>query len=248
MRFAPHTDDEVREMLAACGLDSLDDLFAHVPEELRVDGELDLPEGISEMELIGELRRLAGRNRHADDLICFAGGGAYDHYVPAVVWALAGRSELYTSYTPYQPELSQGVLQALFEYQSMICELTGLEVSNASQYDGPTSLVEAAHMARAATGRSRLLLAPGLDPRYRETLRTYGAGEHFELEDLAEEDGLVRVPERLPDGVAAVVVQHPNALGLLEPVRELFALARAAGARAVQVFDPLSLGRTGPAG
>src|SRR5690242_21781049 len=117
-------------MLAACGLQSLDDLFAHVPEGLRLTGELDVPEGLSEMELLGELRRLAGRNRHVDDLVCFAGGGAYDHYVPAVVWALAGRSELYTSYTPYQPELSQGVLQALFEYQSMICDLTGLEVSN----------------------------------------------------------------------------------------------------------------------
>src|SRR5207302_8455779 len=119
------------------GLSSLEDLFAHVPEGLRVRGELAVPEGVSEMELLAELRRLAGRNRHVDDLLCFAGGGAYDHYVPAVVWALAGRSELYTSYTPYQPELSQGVLQALFEYQSMICELTALEVSNASLYDGP---------------------------------------------------------------------------------------------------------------
>src|SRR5690349_21870968 len=163
-------------MLSACGLESLDQLFEHVPEPLRVRGELDLPEGLSEMELVREMRRLAARDRHADDLVCFAGGGAYDHYVPAVVWALAGRSELYTSYTPYQPELSQGVLQALFEYQSMVCDLTGLEVSNASQYDGPTSLVEAAHMARAATGRSRILLAPGLDPRYRETLATYSAG------------------------------------------------------------------------
>ena len=248
VRFAPHTDDEVREMLAACGLGSLDDLFAHVPEALRVEGELDLPEGLSEMELIAELRRLAGRNRHADDLVSFAGGGAYDHYVPAAVWALAGRSELYTSYTPYQPELSQGVLQALFEYQSMICELTDLEVSNASLYDGPTALVEAVHMACAATGRTRLLLAPGLDPRYRETLRTYGAGEHFELEDLPGEDGILRLPPRLPDGVAAVVVQHPNALGILEPVREAFAVAAAAGARAIQVFDPLSLGVLAPPG
>jgi glycine dehydrogenase subunit 1 len=194
VRFAPHTDAEVREMLSACGLESLDQLFEHVPEPLRVRGELDLPEGLSEMELQAELRRLAARDRHADDLVCFAGGGAYDHYVPAVVWALAGRSELYTSYTPYQPELSQGVLQALFEYQSMVCDLTDLEVSNASQYDGPTSLVEAAHMARTATGRSRILLAPGLDPRYRETLATYGAGEHFELEVLPEDRGIVRLP------------------------------------------------------
>src|SRR5688572_9786458 len=174
MRFAPHTEQDVREMLAACGLSSLDDLFSHLPRAVRLERELDIPPGLSEMELADEMRRLAGRNRHSDDFVCFAGGGAYDHYVPAVVWALAGRSELYTSYTPYQPELSQGVLQALFEYQSMIRDLTGLEVSNASLYDGPTSLVEAVHMATSATGRERVLVSEALDPRYRQTLRTYG--------------------------------------------------------------------------
>ena len=137
MRFAPHTDDDVRDMLAACGLSSIEDLFAQIPPSVRLDRPLDLPQGVSEMELVADLRKLAARNRHADDLVCFAGAGAYDHYVPSVVWALAGRSELYTSYTPYQPELSQGVLQALFEYQSMICELTGLEVSNASLRRSP---------------------------------------------------------------------------------------------------------------
>src|SRR5881296_945663 len=157
-------------MLEACGLSSIDELFSHIPPKLRLKGELSVPDGLSEMELVSEMRRLAGRNRHADDLGCFAGGGAYDHYVPAVVWALAGRSELYTSYTPYQPELSQGVLQALFEYQSLICEMTGLEVSNASLYDGPTALVETVHMARAATGRHRVLLAGGLDEHYARTL------------------------------------------------------------------------------
>ncbi|HEX9312097.1 MAG TPA: glycine dehydrogenase, partial [Actinomycetota bacterium] len=156
MRFAPHTDSDVEEMLAACGLSSIDDLFAHLPTRMTLDRELAVAPGMSEMELVGELKRLAGRNRHADEFVCFAGGGAYDHYVPALVWALAGRSELYTSYTPYQPELSQGVLQALFEYQSLVCELTALEVSNASLYDGPTALVEAANMARAATGRTRV--------------------------------------------------------------------------------------------
>ena len=146
-------------MLAACGLESLDDLYRHIPAQLRVQGELDLPEGLSEVALVSELRRLAGRNLDMNRLVCFAGGGAYDHYVPAAVWALAGRSELYTSYTPYQPELSQGVLQALFEYQSMICELTGLEISNASLYDGPTALVEAVHMAVGATRRRRVLVS-----------------------------------------------------------------------------------------
>jgi glycine dehydrogenase subunit 1 len=241
MRFAPHTDLDVREMLSACGLSSLEDLFSHLPEGVRLDRELEIPLGLSEMELAEEMRRLAGRNRHADDFVCFAGGGAYDHYVPAVVWALAGRSELYTSYTPYQPELSQGVLQALFEYQSMIRDLTGLEVSNASLYDGPTSLVEAVHMATSATGRERVLVSEALDPRYRQTLRTYGAGEHFVVEVVPAPRGTTAPPAIGPD-VAAVVVQHPNYFGNLEDVRPVFEAARTAGARAIHVFDPLSLG------
>jgi glycine dehydrogenase subunit 1 len=247
VRFAPHTDQDVREMLAACGRSSLDELFAHIPERYRLDRELGIPAGLSEMELVAEMRRLAGRNRHADELVCFAGGGAYDHYVPAVVWALAGRSELYTSYTPYQPELSQGVLQALFEYQSMICSLTGLDVSNASLYDGPTALVEAVHMATGATGRSRVLVAGTVDPRYVETLRTYGAGEHFTIEIVAAPGGTVAV-DAVGDDVAAVVLQHPNRYGNLEPARDAFAGARAAGARSIQVFDPLSLGVLAPPG
>jgi glycine dehydrogenase subunit 1 len=241
VRFTPHTDSDVQEMLAACGLGSLDDLFAHLPAGVTLDRALDIAEGLSEMELVAELGRLAGRNRHADDLVCFAGGGAYDHFVPAVVWALAGRSELYTSYTPYQPELSQGVLQALFEYQSMICELTGLEVSNASLYDGPTALVEAVHMATSATHRERILVSGALDRRYVDTIRTYGAGEHFSVEVVQAEGGLTSVPV-LSDDVAAVVVQHPNVWGNLDRVREVFEAAAAAGARSIQVFDPLSLG------
>jgi glycine cleavage system P protein (glycine dehydrogenase) subunit 1 len=242
VRFAPHTDDDVREMLAACGLSSLGELFAHLPAGVRLDRELAIPAGLSEMELVDDLRRLAGRNRHLDDVVCFAGGGAYDHYVPSVVWALAGRSELYTSYTPYQPELSQGVLQALFEYQSMICELTGLEVSNASLYDGPTALVEAVHMATGATRRERILVSGEMDPRYIETLRTYGAGEHYRIELLEPDRGvtLFHHEERDIEDVAAVVYQSPNKWGILE--NPAFEAAREAGARSIQVFDPLSLG------
>jgi glycine cleavage system P protein (glycine dehydrogenase) subunit 1 len=247
MRFAPHTDDDVRDMLAAVGLDTVEELFAQIPASVRLDRELDLPDGVSEMELVGDLRELASRNRHADELVCFAGSGAYDHYVPSVVWALAGRSELYTSYTPYQPELSQGVLQALFEYQSMICELTGLEVSNASLYDGPTALVEAVNMARAATKRHRVLLSGALDARYVETLRTYGGGAGYEPELWDVPDGRGGSPS-MDDEVAAVVVQHPNVYGALEPCRELFAAARGSGARAIQIFDPLSLGVLAPPG
>src|SRR5919197_2367055 len=245
MRFAPHTDDDVRDMLAACDLESLDQLFDQIPPSVRVEGSLDIPEGVSEMEILADLRLLAAQNRHADDLICFAGAGAYDHYVPQVVWALAGRSELYTSYTPYQPELSQGVLQALFEYQSMICELTGLDVSNASLYDGPTSLVEAVNMARAATKRGRVLVSAAVDPRYVEVLSTYGRGVGYEPETFEVEGGRGGAPN-LRDDVAAVVIQHPNHHGLLEPARDVFARAREAGARCIQIFDPLSLGVLAP--
>src|SRR6266536_2341833 len=241
MRFAPHTDDDVREMLARIGLDGLDALFDQIPPSVRLDRPLDLPEGVSEMEILADLRALAAADRNADDLVCFAGAGAYDHYVPSVVWALAGRSEFYTSYTPYQPELSQGVLQALFEYQSMICELTGLEVSNASLYDGPTALVEAVHMARAATGRSRILVSGAVDRRYVQTLRTYGRGAGYEPEAIPSSGGLTAPPE-VGNDVAAVIVQHPNFYGNLDRAREIFDAARAAGARAVQVFDPQSLG------
>jgi glycine dehydrogenase subunit 1 len=247
LRFAPHTEEDVREMLGVLGLESLDDLYAHIPAPVLLDRPLDIPSGRSEMELLADLRRLADRNRHADDLVCFAGGGAYDHYVPAAVWALAGRSELQTSYTPYQPELSQGVLQALFEYQSMIGDLTRLPVSNASLYDGPTALVEAVNLARSATGRDGVLVARTVDPRYVETLRTYGQGAGYEVERWDGDDGRSTIPE-VGERVACVIVQHPNAFGVLEPAREVFAAAREAGARAIQVFDPLSLGVLAPPG
>jgi glycine dehydrogenase subunit 1 len=248
MQFAPHTDQDVRDMLAACGLESLDDLFAHLPPGVVLGRDLAIPEGLSELDLVREMASLAARNRHADDAVCFAGGGAYDHYVPALVWALAGRSELYTSYTPYQPELSQGVLQALFEYQSMVCDLTALEVSNASLYDGATALVEAVHMALAATRRTRVLVSEAVDPRYWAALRTYGRGAGYEPEPMRLGDGLTSAQQAVGDDVAAVVVQHPNVFGNLEPVRELFAAAASAGARAIQVFDPLSLGVLAPPG
>ena len=233
-------------MLSVIGLSSLDELFDQIPPTVRLDGALGLPDGVSELEIVEDLRRLAARNRHLDDLVCFAGAGAYDHYVPSVVWTLAARSEFSTAYTPYQPELSQGVLQALFEFQSMVCELTGLEVSNASLYDGATALVEAVNMARTGE-RSRVLVSEGVDPRMVETLRTYGKGSGYEPEVFGAEGGRGGSPA-VGDDVAAMVVQHPNVLGILEPARELFAAAREGGAKAIQVFDPLSLGVLAPPG
>src|SRR4029453_647480 len=175
-------------MLAAVGASSIDDLFSQIPGPLRLERPLDLPRGVSEQEVLADLASLARANMVGDDLICFAGAGAYDHFVPSVVWALAGRSELYTSHTPYQPQLSQGVLQTLYEYQSMVCELTALDVSNASLYDGATALVEAVNMARAG-GRSRILVADGVAPRRVQTLRTYGRGSGYAPEPLEGDAG-----------------------------------------------------------
>jgi glycine dehydrogenase subunit 1 len=238
--FAPHTEHEIREMLATIDVPSLDHLFDQIPEPVRLGRALAMPQGISEMELVADLREHASRDLSMDDLVCFAGAGAYDHYVPSVVWALAARSEFYTSYTPYQPELSQGVLQVLFEYQSMICELTGMEVANASLYDGPTGLAEAVHMTLAAP-RRRVLVSRSLDPRYVELLETIGRGAGYAPEPF---DGVPEVGAE----VAAVIVQHPDVYGELMPVREIFEAAHADGAKAIQVFDPLSLGVLAPPG
>jgi glycine dehydrogenase subunit 1 len=246
VKFTPHTGSEIEEMLTAIGVSSLDALFEQIPSSVRLEGSLGLPQGVSELEIVEDLGRLAGRSRHVDDLVCFAGAGAYDHYIPSVVWALAARSEFSTAYTPYQPELSQGILQTLFEFQSMVCELTDLEVSNASLYDGATALVEAVNMARTGD-RRRVLVSEAVDPRLLDTLRTYGKGSGYEPEVFATQGGRGGSPA-VGDDVAAVVVQHPNVFGILEPVSELFAIAREGGAKTIQVFDPLSLGVLAPPG
>jgi glycine dehydrogenase subunit 1 len=233
-------------MLDALGLASLDDLFEQIPADVRLDRPLAVPDGVSEQEVLADLSSLARRNRSAEDLVCFAGAGAYDHYVPSVVWALAGRSEFMTSYTPYQPELSQGVLQALFEFQSMVCELTAMEVSNASLYDGSTALVEAVNMMRGG-GKTRVMVSAGVDPRHVATLATYGRGSGAMPELLPTNEGVTPAPS--PDAdVAAVVVQHPNRYGLLEDVATIAEAAHGAGAKLIQVFDPMSLGILAPPG
>src|SRR5690242_12614948 len=170
MHYVPHTDEEVATMLADLGLGSIDELFDAIPAALRLAaGDLDVAPGLSEPDTIAEVERLAGANQ---PLTCFAGGGAYDHEVPAAVRRLAFRSEFVTAYTPYQPEVAQGVLQALFEYQTLLCRLTGMEVANASLYDGATALVEAANLAVAATGRSRVWVSRGVHPHWRAVLRS----------------------------------------------------------------------------
>ncbi|HJR19730.1 MAG TPA: aminomethyl-transferring glycine dehydrogenase subunit GcvPA [Actinomycetota bacterium] len=245
MEFAPHTDADVRMMLDALGLASVDDLFAPIPSSLRYERPLDMPEGHTEIEVLRELGALAARNRSTDELVCFLGAGAYDHHVPSMVWPLLSRGEFATSYTPYQPEVSQGVLQALFEYQTMISELTGLEISNASLYDGGSALGEAVHMAASATGRKAVVLAGCINPLYAAVLRTVARGPDFELREArwgsngtADLDAI----RALADGAAAVAIQTPSFLGTLEDVAAIADVTHAAGAKLIVHFDLTSAG------
>jgi glycine dehydrogenase subunit 1 len=246
VQFAPHTDDDVARMLGALGLHDLDQLFDHIPASVRARGAIDLPAGRSEDEVVRAMAALAGRNR--TDLVCFAGGGAYDHYVPAVVPAITSRGELYTSYTPYQPEVSQGVLQALFEYQTVISGLTGLDVSNASLYDGASALAEAIGMAVGATGRSGVVLSDGVGAPSREVVATFAHPRGLQVAPAPlEPDGRTRVPD-LPDGTAAYAIAQPNRLGVVEDVRAHAEAAAAAGARFVVAFDATAAGLLPPPG
>ncbi|HZT66346.1 MAG TPA: aminomethyl-transferring glycine dehydrogenase subunit GcvPA [Acidimicrobiales bacterium] len=237
--YVPHTDEEIDAMLAFVGVASLDELYGAVPGALRLAGGLDLAPGLSEPDVLAAVSGLAGRNRAAE-LVCFAGAGAYDHEIPAATRALAGRSEFVTAYTPYQPEVSQGVLQALFEYQTLLCRLSGMEISNASLYDGANACVEAANLAVAATGRQQLWVSQGLHPHWRQTLATFAAGTGHEMVEAPLADGTTRWPA---DGEpAAVIVQSPNFLGCLEDLHGARHAADAAGALMVVARDPVASG------
>ncbi|MEO6120791.1 MAG: aminomethyl-transferring glycine dehydrogenase subunit GcvPA [Acidimicrobiales bacterium] len=245
--FVPHTEQEIAAMLDFVGLSSLDELFAVVPPALRLAGGLDMAPGLSEADVAVELDALAARNRVGADLVCFAGGGAYDHEVPAAVRRVAFRSEFVTAYTPYQPEVAQGVLQALFEYQTMVARLSGLAVANASLYDGATALVEAANLAAAATGRSTLWISRGVNPAWREVVHTLAAGTGHQSVPLPLVAGVTVLAPPMIDGCdagppAAIVVQHPNYLGCLEDLAAARRLADEVGALLVVAFDPVAAG------
>jgi glycine dehydrogenase subunit 1 len=241
--FLPHTDDDVRTMLQAIGVDSIGDLFEPVPRDVLLDGPLEVPPELSEVELIDHLTELAAASKGAGDLVCFAGGGAYDHYVPAAVRSLAGRAEFATSYTPYQPELSQGVLQAIYEFQTLVCELYGLEVANASLYDGGAALAEAVNLAVRVTGREKILVGGTVHPHYLDVLKTYTSGLGIEVVAVPPgETGTVEWDTVDAGGAAAVVIASPNFFGLLEDVSGAAALAHDAGAIAVGVTDPTAMG------
>ena len=241
--FTPHTDSEVAEMLAFCGLSTIEDLFAHIPAAIRLAaGDLDVAAGLSEADTMATMEGLADRNRVGRDLVCFAGGGAYDHDFPAVVRRVGFRAEFVTAYTPYQPEVAQGVLQALFEYQTMIARLSGLPIANASLYDGATAAVEAVNLAAAATGSQRLLISDGVNPRYRQVMETFAAGTGHDLQPVPlSGEGTTSWPSG-SEPAGAVVVQHPNYLGVIEDLDAARAAADAHGALLVVVMDPVAVG------
>jgi glycine dehydrogenase subunit 1 len=234
-------------MLDAIGVSSIGELFADIPESLRLSAPLALGDGLSEQEVYDELRALAARNASTEDEISFLGAGMYDHYVPALVDSITSRSEFLTPYTPYQPEVSQGTLQAMFEYQTAICELTGLPVANASVYEGPSAVAAAGYVAKYTNGRRRFIISRGVHPHTRETLRTHAHAWGMEVVEAPLQDGVTKLPE-LDDDVSAVIVQQPNFLGAVEDLDALAAAANAAGALSICACDPLPLGLLRPPG
>src|SRR6476619_1885130 len=238
------TERDRDEMLAAIGVASIDDLFEQIPEGIRFERDLDVPPALTEVELIRHLEALAAKNAHTDSELSFLGAGIYDHHVPAVVDAVLQRGELLTAYTPYQPEMSQGVLQAVFEYQTAICELTGMDVSNASGYDGSTVAADACFVAKHVTGRSKIVVTDATSPQVRQVVKTYAPGFGLDVVEVPHEGGATD-PDRLravAEDAAAVIFQTPNFFGCLEPAPDLAAAANEAGALAVAHVEPISLG------
>lgn len=247
--YLPLSPTDRKDMLAEVGFDSFEAMIAHIPAQLRLP-ELKLPPGLSELEVQTVLREWAGQN-HVPGPTSFLGAGVYQRFIPAAVDAIVSRSEFYTAYTPYQPEVSQGTLQYTYEYQTLVCQLTGMDVSNASLYDGSTAMAEAAFMAMRITGRRRILVAGGVHPEYLEVLHTYARGPEPLVEVLPLHEGLLR-PETLEahlgDDVACLVVACPNFFGLVEDMPRLSASAHAAGALLVAVVEPVSLAVLTPPG
>ena len=244
MSFLSLTERDREEMLATIGVSAIDELFRDIPPGVRFDRELDLEAPLSEPEIVAHLEELAARNVDTGRELSFLGAGIYDHYVPAVVDAVMQRGELLTGYTPYQPEMSQGVLQAIFEYQTAICELTGMDVSNASGYDGTTVAADACYVAKHVTGRSRVVLAETLNPQVRQVVKTYAPGFGLEVVEVPQRDG-VTDPDELGEAArdaACVLFQQPNFFGCLEPASDLAAAANDSGALPVAHVDPVSLG------
>lgn len=250
--YIPATEEDLQEMLQAIGVSSFEELLEDVPPEARLKGPLRIPEGISEEEVRRLVEGIAEANRR--DLVIFAGAGAYDHFIPAAIGHILSRSEYYTAYTPYQAEVAQGTLQAMFEYQTAICELTGMEVANSSMYDGASALAEAALMAlRIRRDREKILLPGNLNPLWRQVVLAYLHGQKHPIEEVPydPETGqldLEALRRMADDRTAGVVIQHPNFFGVLEEVREITEIVRNSGAVFIVAFDPISLGILEPPG
>jgi glycine dehydrogenase subunit 1 len=246
LSYVLNTPDQQRAMLDRIGAESVGELFQSIPAELQLKSPLNVAPALTEIELTQHIQELATRNQGADSAVCFLGGGSYDHFIPAVVDAVAGRSEYYTAYTPYQAEASQGSLQVFFEYQTLICQLTGMDVANASLYDGGSAVAEAVLMALTVTQRfGQVLIAESVHPEYRRTLATYMANLDARLVTLPTPNGFLDpddLKKALDEQTACVVVQHPNFFGCLEEAETLAALAQARGALFIVSFDPISLG------
>jgi glycine dehydrogenase subunit 1 len=246
MPYIFNTAEDQQAMLQSIGVQSIDELFDVIPDDVRLQRSLDIPRALGELELTQHVSSLASKNSHAGEKVCFLGGGSYDHFIPAIVDVIASRGEFYTSYTPYQPEVSQGNLQAMFEYQTMICQLTGMDVSNASLYDGGSAVAEAVLMCLSVTRREKkVVVSASVHPEYRQILETYFANLGTKLITVGAADGRTS-PEEIAavvdDDTACVLVQHPNFFGCIDDVEALAKVAHDAGALLVCSFDPISLG------
>jgi glycine dehydrogenase subunit 1 len=245
MSYVPNTKHDRAEMLKKIGVETFEDLIQCIPDSVRLKEELKLPQALSELELSKLLAELSFRNKDTSQIISFLGGGAYDHFIPAAVDHMISRSEYYTAYTPYQAEVSQGTLQTIYEFQSLICELTGMDVANASMYDGATAVAEAALLAHAETRRNEILVAGSVNPSYREVLSTYCRSLELEVKILPLNEGLVdleAVKKNVSEKVACVIVQSPNFFGSIESIDQIEPLTHSVGALLVLACDPISLG------
>ncbi|MEJ7652951.1 MAG: aminomethyl-transferring glycine dehydrogenase subunit GcvPA [Chloroflexia bacterium] len=246
MPYIPHTDKDRAEMLAAIGVEHLDDLVEAVPESRRYP-QLDLPDALSEVEVLRMMNRLAERNRDVDHTVSFMGAGAYNHFIPAAVSRITGRGEFYTAYTPYQPEVSQGNLQSIYEFQTMVSALMGMDVANASMYDGPTAVAEGALLAVHKTRRSRILISRSLHPEWLRVVQTFVSGSELEIELVGDPSNpwkleVEEVRAALDDRTACLVVQYPNFFGGIEDVRALAEAAHERGALLVVSAYPVAMG------
>src|SRR4030067_150471 len=246
MPYVANTDRNRKEMLQKIGVGSFEELLKDIPEELRLKKPLNLPKGLSELEVTKLLRELSGQNRSSDEYVNFLGAGSYDHFIPAAVDQIISRSEFYTAYTPYQAEASQGTLQSIYEFQSLICQLTEMELANASLYDGGSALGEACLLAHYHTEKNKVLIPENLHPFYKRVLRTYVSGQGLKLVEIPHIDGQIRasaIKEKIDDQSAAVVIQNPNFFGILEEdIEEIEKLTHSSGALLIMVCDPISLG------